>query len=234
MSVLYVTRHGESLWNAVQRIQGQTNVPLSERGWAQAAHQAQRLRDEPVDVVFTSDLARARDTATCIAEAMRAARRIAVGAKATPQAVTDVRLHVRPALRERGYGSWEGRSMAEVRSANATAGVSAADDSGEPAPGALSPMWQGSADGETFDACVERLLDAWDEIESHLAAGATVLLVGHGASIRALMCGLMGTPAEDQGCWELSNCGLSRLEWHDGRLVVAYWDDCTEAAANNR
>ena len=88
-ATIYVTRHGESAWNAARRVQGQTDVPLSERGRTQAALLGQRLAAEALDVVFTSDLARARDTGEAVAAAQQRTR----GARP--------RLVVLPALRER-------------------------------------------------------------------------------------------------------------------------------------
>ncbi|MBI3973335.1 MAG: histidine phosphatase family protein [Chloroflexi bacterium] len=220
IAALYITRHGESTWNAAHLIQGQTDVPLSERGRAQAARLAARLRHEPIDIVFTSDLARARDTATCVVEALRVARVNAAGGR--PE---DVSLHVLPALRERRYGSWEGRPAAEVRGAG-LALVASRAPAGAPAAGS-SNWWKGPPDAESFAACVTRQLGAWAEMEAHLTGGAHVLLVGHGAAIRALMCGLTNTPSEEQGRWQLGNTGISRLSWYDGTLSTDYWNDCT-------
>lgn len=62
-SGLILIRHGESTWNAEQRLQGQENPPLSERGRAQAARLREALEALPVAGVVSSDLDRARDTA---------------------------------------------------------------------------------------------------------------------------------------------------------------------------
>jgi glucosyl-3-phosphoglycerate phosphatase len=62
-SGLILIRHGESTWNAEQRLQGQENPPLSDRGRAQAARLREALEALPVAGVVSSDLDRARDTA---------------------------------------------------------------------------------------------------------------------------------------------------------------------------
>ena len=59
MGIIYITRHGETEWNVAGRIQGHTDVPLSERGQEQARMLARRLSNVPIDAVYSSDLARA-------------------------------------------------------------------------------------------------------------------------------------------------------------------------------
>lgn len=63
-------RHGESTWNAERQVQGQTDVPLSETGLAQAREAAVRIAGKPVGAVFASPLERARHTAEIINEAL--------------------------------------------------------------------------------------------------------------------------------------------------------------------
>ncbi len=63
---LLLLRHGQSIWNAARRWQGQADPPLSELGHRQAATAAARL--EPLDMVATSTLQRAVTSAEIIAE----------------------------------------------------------------------------------------------------------------------------------------------------------------------
>ena len=88
---ILAVRHGETLWNRETRIQGFTDIDLSDHGRWQAQQLAQALREEPVAACYASDLSRARDTA---------------------QAVADVHGHMvntDPGLRERSFGQFEGR-----------------------------------------------------------------------------------------------------------------------------
>lgn len=66
----FFVRHGESTWNAERRVQGQTDVPLSETGIAQAREAAARIAAQPVGAVFASPLQRARHTAEIINAAL--------------------------------------------------------------------------------------------------------------------------------------------------------------------
>jgi probable phosphoglycerate mutase len=67
---LLLVRHGESVWNAEGRWQGSADPPLSDAGRAQAAALAEVLRDESIDLVVTSDLDRAHETARIVATAL--------------------------------------------------------------------------------------------------------------------------------------------------------------------
>jgi broad specificity phosphatase PhoE len=95
MTRLLLVRHGQSVWNADGRWQGQADPPLSDLGRTQAFHAAQRVGS--IDVIVASDLERARDTALIISEA------IGVGP-----------VVIEPGLRERDAGEWSGLTRPEI------------------------------------------------------------------------------------------------------------------------
>ena len=68
-TTLYLVRHGETVDNVNQIMQGQTQGQLTERGIEQARELAQQMKETPIDVFFASDLQRAIDTCRIIAEA---------------------------------------------------------------------------------------------------------------------------------------------------------------------
>ena len=68
MGRLFVVRHGETVWNREGRIQGHTDVALSDRGMEQARLLAQRLEPVKFDAAYASDLCRASQTASLILE----------------------------------------------------------------------------------------------------------------------------------------------------------------------
>lgn len=65
--LLYLIRHGESTYNVEERIQGQSDVPLSDLGRRQGQAVAEALAAAPIEAVYSSPLCRARDTALPIA-----------------------------------------------------------------------------------------------------------------------------------------------------------------------
>lgn len=96
VTVLCLVRHGQSTWNAERRIQGQLDPPLSELGRAQANRVAERLARERWDVLYSSDLSRARQTAEAIA------RRVGLPVRTDPD------------LREQGQGKREGMLLEDA------------------------------------------------------------------------------------------------------------------------
>lgn len=96
-SVIHLVRHGQSSWNAAQRIQGQTrHVPLTPLGEQQARDAARRLAASGAQAVYTSDLQRAVQTALPIAARLK------------------VMVTVDRDLRERSLGDFEGRRSADA------------------------------------------------------------------------------------------------------------------------
>ena len=97
MSRLLLLRHGQSTWNAERRWQGWADPPLSAVGREQAAHAAAELRDVGFDAVVSSDLARARETASIIGAVF---------------GLGEVEVEV--GLRERDVGEWSGLTTEDI------------------------------------------------------------------------------------------------------------------------
>jgi broad specificity phosphatase PhoE len=95
-TTILLARHGETDWNLQRRVQGHSDTPLNETGRAQARALADELADEHLDAVYSSDLARAYETALIVADR-----------KGLP--VTTLR-----ELREKHFGTWEGLTDEEV------------------------------------------------------------------------------------------------------------------------
>jgi broad specificity phosphatase PhoE len=98
MLCMLCIRHAQSTWNALGRWQGQADPPLSAAGRREAEALAERLAREAGSLagLVTSDLARARETAAVLGEAL--------GLEPEPM----------PALREVDIGSWSGRAGEEI------------------------------------------------------------------------------------------------------------------------
>jgi broad specificity phosphatase PhoE len=95
MNDLWLIRHGETTWSLAGRHTGRTDLPLTKNGEAQAARLQTRLAGHRFGQVFTSPLARARQTARL--------------AGLDAGAVVDADLH------EWDYGDYEGQTRAEIR-----------------------------------------------------------------------------------------------------------------------
>lgn len=150
-ATILLIRHGETAWNAEHRIQGNLDVPLSATGTWQAGRLAEFLRDERLDAIVASDLARAWMTAQPLA------------------ADRNLQVQPDPRLRERMFGVFEGKTLEQV----------AADHPQEFANWrARDPAWQipGGESGHTF---IARVLTAMREIAARFRGGR-VAVVSHG------------------------------------------------------
>jgi probable phosphoglycerate mutase len=94
---LVLWRHGQTIWNAERRFQGQSDIPLDQTGQAQAERAARLLAALRPDMIVSSDLTRASSTAAPLAR------------------LTGLEVTLDKDLRERHGGCWEGLTDAEIR-----------------------------------------------------------------------------------------------------------------------
>jgi len=156
---VYLIRHGETDWNMEGRWQGHADVPLNDLGRRQAALLARRLQAEGArfDAIYSSDLARAYQTAWEVGAAVR------------------VPVQLLPSLREIDLGSWSGLTYEEIGSTFPAEVELLRQGQDIPRGG-----------GESMAALTKRVVEAVDAISAH-HAGETLALVTHGGCIRALL-----------------------------------------------
>jgi alpha-ribazole phosphatase len=160
---LLLARHGQTVWNASRRFQGQADPELSERGRTQAEALGRVLRERKLTAIYSSPLRRARETAAIAARH----HRLPVALLAD--------------LGELGLGRWEGHSVDEVVAAD-----------GEHYRRWLSqPLDCPPPDGEPLSRVASRVLSAMDQIVSAHPDGDEVLVVGHGGVIGVYCCHLL-------------------------------------------
>ena len=188
-TTILLVRHGETDSNAEGRIQGQTNTPLNERGRAQAQALADELAGEAIAAVYSSDLDRARETAEILAGRL------------------DLPVVVDPALRERNFGSWEGRTVDEFEARW---------------PGAWA-RWregdEGEGDVEDHLALAARVRDAIHRLAA-AHPGERILIVAHGGAMRVILTDAAGLtyPQARREQRNIANCDVSRLSVENGAV----------------
>ncbi len=172
MPVLVLVRHGQSTWNLENRFTGETDIPLTAQGRAEARAAGAKLMSIAFTHGFTSVLQRAIDTMTLLLEAA-----------GQPQlAVTR-----NAALNERNYGKLQGLNKTEVAKQYGDEQVA---------------LWRRSFSvrppgGESLEDTARRVLPYYHTaIEPLLRQGGTILVVAHGNSLRALMMFLEKISAE--------------------------------------
>lgn len=205
---IVLVRHGESVWNASGQWQGQANPPLSDTGVAQSEKVAARLASMDFDVIVTSDLVRALQTAQLVAAAHGL----------VPEA--------RAGFRELDVGVWAGHTSAEIAELfpDEWAGyVSGAD-----------PRRGG---GESLGQLNARVCGAFDLLIADAGAQKwqTIGIVTHGGVVRALAMralGLDGAPRRRPGLAPPANTALAEILYGSrGLRLVRYNDDSHLAAA---
>ncbi len=196
MGQLLIVRHGETEWNTEGRVQGHTDVALSQRGEAQAQELSRRLRNVTIDAAYSSDLSRAAETA----------RHILADRK--------VKLNLTPRLRERYHGVFEGLNVDERQTRYPE----------QFAASLVMDLDFAPEGGENVRQTSARMAPIMDEIKSkHLEE--TVLIVGHGGSLRAGLVTLMGLPIEANWRFVMHNCGLSIIDTYSDNAVMRLYND---------
>ena len=171
---LFLTRHGETDWNLRRRIQGSTDTDLNESGRRQAVQLAESLLLSPdrPEIVYTSGLKRARETAE-----------IAAGRLQVPCVVHE-------GLGEINFGLWEGLTWDQVEERYPELYTIWHTDRRYGHP----------PEGESYQDLLNRVLPALRDIirrEGGSDSGRRVLVVTHSAVIMSLLSHLNRTPCDE-------------------------------------
>lgn len=191
---LVLLRHGRTKWNRLGIAQGHANVPLDEVGVAQAKRAAPFLASYEPALIWSSDLARARQTAEQLA------------------ALTGCEVVLDERLREFGVGVRQGMTFEQIRAAFPDL-FAEFDDAAKDQP--VVRRVPGAEDAEDVRDRMVAVLTAAAEA---LAPGQTGVLVGHGAALRTGLLAFFGVPhASREMLAGMANCAWTVLEQHDHR-----------------
>ncbi len=198
MTTLYIIRHGETTGNDAGRFQGSTDCPLSEQGRRQIDRLGERCRDLPFDVLISSPLVRARDTA-------KAANRY-----------HGLPLQIEPDVAEMHCGDWEEKSWDEL-----CAGYPAEMEMWRETPWLFQ-----SPGGENMQQVYQRVNRALLRILEE-NRGKTIAVVSHGCAIRNALCFFHGYGIEriNEMPW-VRNTSITRIDVDDqGKTEVVFEND---------
>jgi len=167
MAKLVLVRHGESLWNLENRFTGWVDVPLTEKGRAEAKRAAQLLSGMPFQVAYTSVLVRAQETLDLMLASLG----------------RDIPVIRDAALNERHYGDLQGLNKADTARRYGDEQVKLWRRSYDVAP----------PNGESLEMTSQRTLPFFDRaIMGDVRLDKNVLVVAHGNSIRSIVMKLDG------------------------------------------
>ena len=189
-------RHGETAWNVDGRIQGQLDVPLNDMGRWQVHRLALAVADEDIAAIYSSDLLRALETAQAVARG------------SGDPVVTDA------GLRERGFGTFEGLSYAEINARWPEMGE----------------RWRrrdptfGAPGGETLNDFYARSIATASRLAA-LHPGQTIALVSHGGVMDCLYRAATRVALDAPRSWQLGNASINRLLYTPQGFTLVGWSD---------
>lgn len=157
MTSLYITRHGQTEWNVEGRMQGQLDSPLTEVGRRQAMQLGKYIGELDLDLIITSPLGRAKETAELVGNKNYA-------------------IHELSGLQEMNLGSWQGENHDVVKEAEPENHQHFWKE----------PQNYSRTDGETFQDVKKRLENTLYYIHKTYR-NKKVLAVSHTIAIKALL-----------------------------------------------
>ena len=193
MTEILLARHGETDWNSQGRWQGHADRPLNDVGREQARELAEALADRTIDVVYSSDLIRAHETARIVADRL------------------GLTVEVDAGLREVDVGDWSGRGHDEVKRADPE-GFRRWQEGG-----------QGWSGGESYDQMGSRVVGTVLRLAERHPGGTILIVSHGGSirACRAAAAGLTYAGSRMSAVGGMANCELVELHVADGRLAVA-------------
>ena len=180
-----MVRHGETIWNRERKYQGQSDIPLTDEGRIQARSLSERLKDEKIDVIYSSDLGRTIETAEIIAEHH--------GLEVVPAAL----------MRELSFGIWEGMTYDEIIKKWAEEYNKWQDD----------PYNEKPPEGETLSELCERVSKFLMKAAQDHPDGR-ILVVSHAGPIRAILSVLLNLKQDFFWKFKISNTSLTVIEYN--------------------
>lgn len=198
-------RHGETEWNREGRIQGyNADSRLTAGGRAQAQRLAERLAGEALLLLYSSDAGRARQTAAPVAAAL------------------GMNVVYDPALRERNYGDFEGRTYGELEREHLEAYRKFRSRDPDYAP-------PGGESGARFR---DRVLAALERIAATAGSGHAAV-VTHGGVLGVMHRHVNGAAPDSKRGYSLHNASINRLVYSAGCWSIEAWGDVSHLAAGS-
>lgn len=193
---IFALRHGQTAWNAEQRLQGHTDIPLDAIGRLQAERLARALADEPLAAIYSSDLQRALATAQAVAGT--------TGAAVTAD----------PQLRERAFGRFEGRVYADITRLWPDEAERWRRREPDFRPGG------GESLVEFHRRCIPAV-SGW----AARHPGQAIAIVAHGGVLDCLYRAATGLGIAAPRSWQLGNAAVNRLLFVEGGFSLVGWGD---------
>lgn len=195
-TILFMVRHGETEWNLIGKHQGHLDSPLTESGIKQAYALSDSLFGRGIEIIYSSDLGRAVQTAEII------------GAK------LGLKVNFNHQLRERHLGSIQGFTQKEFQRRYPREWETF--DSGDP-----DYCFSG---GESTRQCYERSITCVEElVQRH--PGEKILVVAHGGVVNGLLYKVIGIPLCNPLRFSMFNAAINRFSVCDNSWRLDTWGE---------
>jgi alpha-ribazole phosphatase len=190
MTRVYLVRHGETDYNKKSCYYGWTDCSLAQEGIEQSEALRSVFENIQYDVMLSSDLRRAVETANIINCCNR-------------ELLIDKR------LRELNFGQWEGKSYQEVSTEHTEDWNLWVEDYENAAP----------TDGESFANMYNRISEFMDEARN-LYKDKSMVIVSHNGSLRIIAAYLLGLTMDKTWCFNFEHGKYSLLEVNEGHCSI--------------
>ena len=184
MTKVYLTRHGETIWNKQYRFQGHKDSELTEKGILAAELLADRVEEIDIDCIVSSPLLRAYNTAEIV------------------RGNKDIKIYKHDGLKEINLGDFEGKSYSDIK--NETPELLSFIE--------RDPFNNRYPNGENLKEFYDRVTKAFNEITKK-CKNKTILIVAHGGTLKCIEAYIKKFKISNDWIGNVvKNCSLSYIE----------------------
>jgi broad specificity phosphatase PhoE len=192
MTLIYLVRHGQTAWNKEEIFRGRTDVPLDETGLKQAELAAEYFKEMEIHGIYSSPLARARQTAEKIAR------------------FHSLKVQPLEGIVDLSFGNWEGHPHQEIKKI----------DSERYKQWMGEPHRVRLPGGESLGEVRIRSMAALEEVvQEH--PGMTLVLVSHRVINKVLICGILGIDNSHFWQIGQDTTAINLIQYKNGKYILS-------------
>ena len=204
-NTFYIVRHGQTNWNILGKTQGHGNSDLTAKGIEQATELAESIVNYPIDYIYSSDLGRAVQTAQILGDKL------------------NIKVEETEALREMGFGEWEGLLIDEIKANYANVYATWRNE----------PHLAQIPGGETLHLIKDRV-DSFIQSLNEKYDDKHILLVTHSVTVRVMLLAFLNSGMENIYRIKQDNTALNIVEYRDYGPVVIKMNDTSHIKDNQK
>ena len=204
-NTFYIVRHGQTNWNILGKTQGHGNSDLTAKGIEQATELAESIVNYPINYIYSSDLGRAVQTAQILGDKL------------------NIKVEETEALREMGFGEWEGLLIDEIKTNYANVYTTWRNE----------PHLAQIPGGETLHLIKDRV-DSFIQSLNEKYDNKHILLVTHSVTVRVMLLAFLNSGMENIYRIKQDNTALNIVEYRDYGPVVIKMNDTSHIKDNQK